>query len=111
QANAGRGIWHQTDDRRRYDGGCTRMSDAGSPTVPSSAAARAAVPNAGDCASDRPLAEVKGLVKEFPGIRALDDIALAIRRAEVHGIVGENGAGKSTLMKILSGIEQPAAGS
>ena len=87
------------------------MSDAGSPTVPSSAAARAAVANAVDCASDRPLAEVKGLVKEFPGIRALDDIALAIRRAEVHGIVGENGAGKSTLMKILSGIEQPSVGS
>ncbi len=62
-------------------------------------------------AADQTLAEVTRLTKEFPGIRALDSVSLAIRRAEVHGIVGENGAGKSTLMKILSGIEQPTAGS
>src|SRR5688572_9260642 len=57
-----------------------------------------------------PLVETTGLCKDFPGIRALDGVSLPVRRAEVHGIVGENGAGKSTLMKILSGIEQPTSG-
>ncbi len=59
---------------------------------------------------DLPMIEVRGLTKDFPGIRALDGVTLAVRRGEVHGIVGENGAGKSTLMKILAGIEQPTAG-
>ena len=47
---------------------------------------------------------------EFPGIRANDDISLAIRRGEIFALVGENGAGKSTLMNILYGILTPTAG-
>ena len=58
----------------------------------------------------RPLVEMKGIVKTFGGIHALNGVNLNIYPGEVHVIMGENGAGKSTLMKILSGIYQPSAG-
>ncbi|MFT8592945.1 MAG: multiple monosaccharide ABC transporter ATP-binding protein [Bifidobacterium sp.] len=48
--------------------------------------------------------EMKGITKEFTGVRALDKVTLAVKKAEVHAICGENGAGKSTLMKVLSGV-------
>ena len=48
--------------------------------------------------------ELKAIVKEFPGVRALDHVDLQVRRGEIHGLVGENGAGKSTLLKVLSGV-------
>lgn len=54
--------------------------------------------------------ECQGVVKEYPGVRALGGITLDFREGEVHGIIGENGAGKSTLMKILSGVEAPTEG-
>jgi inositol transport system ATP-binding protein len=47
--------------------------------------------------------EAEHITKTFPGVRALDDVTLRIRRGSVHALVGENGAGKSTLMKILTG--------
>ncbi len=53
---------------------------------------------------------MKGITKQFPGVLALDDVTLQVRRGEVHAICGENGAGKSTLMKILSGVYKPDAG-
>ena len=52
--------------------------------------------------------EIRGVTKEFPGVRALDNVSIAVRRGEVHALVGENGAGKSTLVKILDGV-YPAA--
>src|SRR6201987_3642923 len=58
----------------------------------------------------RPIVEMKGIVKTFGGIHALNGVNLDINPGEVHVIMGENGAGKSTLMKILSGIYQPTAG-
>ncbi|MEJ6404072.1 sugar ABC transporter ATP-binding protein [Yoonia sp. 2307UL14-13] len=51
------------------------------------------------------------IVKEFPGVRALDSASLAVKPGEVHGLVGENGAGKSTVIKVLAGVYQPEAGS
>jgi len=54
-------------------------------------------------AEPQPLLAVEGISKTFPGVRALNNVRLAIYPGEVHALMGENGAGKSTLMKILSG--------
>ena len=48
--------------------------------------------------------EMKNITKEFPGVKALDDVNLVVERGEIHALIGENGAGKSTLMNVLSGI-------
>jgi methyl-galactoside transport system ATP-binding protein len=56
------------------------------------------------------LLELKGISKQFPGVRALDDVSLSVRRGTVHALMGENGAGKSTLMKCLFGMYRPDAG-
>jgi ribose transport system ATP-binding protein len=53
---------------------------------------------------------MQDLVKDFGGVRALDRASFALRRAEIHGLVGQNGAGKSTLIKVLAGIYRPDAG-
>lgn len=48
--------------------------------------------------------EMKNITKEFPGVKALDDVNLKVAAGEIHALCGENGAGKSTLMKVLSGV-------
>jgi ribose transport system ATP-binding protein len=59
---------------------------------------------------DRPILEVRGITKSFPGVRALKNVDLRIWPGEVHALMGENGAGKSTLMKILAGAYRPDTG-
>src|SRR4051794_33360026 len=54
--------------------------------------------------------EVRGLVKEFPGVKALQGVDLDVQRGEVHCLLGPNGAGKSTLIKCVSGAQEPTAG-
>ncbi|TWM26417.1 Xylose import ATP-binding protein XylG [Bacillus paralicheniformis] len=48
--------------------------------------------------------EMRGITKEFPGVKALDNVHLRVKAGEIHALCGENGAGKSTLMKVLSGV-------
>lgn len=56
------------------------------------------------------LLEMKGIVKRFPGVIALNNVSLKINSGEVLAVVGENGAGKSTLIKIMSGAYQQDEG-
>lgn len=61
--------------------------------------------------SEEILLEMKGISKEFPGVKALDGVSLRVKKGTVHALMGENGAGKSTLMKCLFGIYSKDAGS
>lgn len=51
-----------------------------------------------------PILEMKQITKEFPGVKALNNVSFRVNAGEIHCLVGENGAGKSTLMKVLSGV-------
>jgi len=53
---------------------------------------------------------VKDIVKEYPGVRAIDELSFGVEEGEIHALVGENGAGKSTLIKVLSGAIRPTSG-
>ncbi len=66
--------------------------------------------NAQDAAAGVTLLEMRGIVKVFPGVRALDGVDLEVRAGEVHCLLGQNGAGKSTLIKVLSGAHRPDEG-
>ncbi len=57
-----------------------------------------------------PLMRMSGIVKSFPGVKAVDGVVFEVRHGEIHALLGENGAGKSTLLKILAGAQPPDAG-
>ena len=57
-----------------------------------------------------PILALRGICKQFPGVRALDDVSFDVRPGEVHMLLGENGAGKSSLMKVLYGAYAADAG-
>jgi ribose transport system ATP-binding protein len=75
------------------------MDDAGTVAAASSTVGAAA-----------PLLRLTGVVKTFPGVRALDGVDLDVVEGEVHCLLGQNGAGKSTLIKVLAGVHRPDAG-
>ena len=60
--------------------------------------------------TDQNILVMEGICKAFPGVQALDDVGLTLRRGEILCLVGENGAGKSTLMKVLTGVDHPDSG-
>ena len=56
------------------------------------------------------LLDMRGISKSYPGVQALTNADFAVRRGEIHGLVGKNGAGKSTLMGVLMGISAADSG-
>ncbi|WP_298455365.1 sugar ABC transporter ATP-binding protein [uncultured Cellulomonas sp.] len=81
--------------------------DSGS-AVPTGSAAPAGP--SGAAGDEGPLLQVRGIVKHFGAVRALDGVDLDVRPGEVHCLLGQNGAGKSTLIKVLAGAHRPDAG-
>lgn len=59
---------------------------------------------------DEVILTLKNISKEFPGVKALQNVSFDLRKGEVHVLIGENGAGKSTLMKVLTGVYHPDEG-
>jgi ABC-type sugar transport system ATPase subunit len=60
--------------------------------------------------TDSPFLMASGIVKQFGGTIAVNDVSLSLERGSIHGLVGENGAGKSTLCKVIAGVHAPDAG-
>ena len=56
------------------------------------------------------LLEMRQITKQFPGVKALDQVSFSIAPGECLALIGENGAGKSTLMKVIGGVHQPSSG-
>lgn len=59
---------------------------------------------------DKPFLLIRNLVKEFDGVRAVDDVSVAIKKGEIFALLGSSGCGKSTLLRMLAGFETPTSG-
>ncbi|MFC3687101.1 sugar ABC transporter ATP-binding protein [Aquipuribacter hungaricus] len=68
-------------------------------------------PLAAPAADPVPVVQMSGITISFPGVKALEDVALTLRAGEIHSLMGENGAGKSTMIKALTGVYQVDSGS
>src|SRR5262249_28287152 len=64
----------------------------------------------GHDAHDAPILDVRDVVMQFSGLKALNHVDLSVRRGTIHGLIGPNGSGKSTMMNVLTGIYVPTAG-
>ena len=71
---------------------------------------RQATAPAGQAADGSVLLRMEEISKEFPGVKALDNVSLTVKAGTVHALMGENGAGKSTLMKCLFGVYNKDSG-
>jgi len=86
------------------------MTPATGPQAPDGPVGAAAAGDRHTADPGAPLLRLSGIVKTFPGVRALDGVDLTVLPGEVHCLLGQNGAGKSTLIKVLSGAHQPDEG-
>ncbi|RPJ37684.1 MAG: ABC transporter ATP-binding protein [Deltaproteobacteria bacterium] len=59
---------------------------------------------------DQPFLEIEGLIKDFGGLRAVNNVSFSMNRNEMVGLIGPNGAGKTTLVRLMSGILKPTSG-
>jgi branched-chain amino acid transport system permease protein len=81
------------------------------PQVAGAAPAGDAVATAAASSTGSELLKAEGVLMQFGGLKALNNVDLEIRRGTIHGLIGPNGSGKSTMMNVLTGIYQPTAGS
>lgn len=81
------------------------------PSVEEGGAQSDAVSTAAHAGASGDLLQAQGVLMQFGGLKALNDVDLTIRRGSIHGLIGPNGSGKSTMMNVLTGIYVPTAGS
>jgi len=84
---------------------------AGSTTEITGHGTKDAVGNAAAATASGPILQAQGVLMQFGGLKALNNVDLTIKRGTIHGLIGPNGSGKSTMMNVLTGIYVPTAGS
>ena len=88
-----------------------RAAAASDLAAPAATSGRDALSQAAATDADPILLKASHVLMQFGGLKALNDVDLAVRRGSIHGLIGPNGSGKSTMMNVLTGIYQPTAGS
>ncbi|MGN0844656.1 MAG: dipeptide ABC transporter ATP-binding protein [Kiritimatiellia bacterium] len=99
-------------DESTHCASCFRQSETAKPPVPSpSPATNAGFRHPSSTTDISPILQVNGLTRQFPLIRAVDDLSLSLFPGEVLAVVGESGSGKTTFARMIAGLEKPDAGS